>query len=655
MASQRSQPLFVALLLLLAASSSDAASSPEADVLLQFKATLSDPTNALKSWDATKSNPCANWAGVICDNDGKVSGLRLEEMSLSGALSDIGLLDGLPGLRTLSFIKNSFEGPMPEVAKLQSLRALFLSSNKFTGVIPENAFEGMSWLKKLYLSDNDFSGPIPMSIAGLPKLLELGLDRNRFSGMIPPLKLNDMKLLNLSNNNLEGSIPESMKNMKPAIFAGNKGLCGKPLQAACQSAESIEKPVPAAPSTLSNQQPVVIAAVAIFIITGLIAVVFLMPRQRHGADDDQLSQPLSTSKSSSKEEPCTEKKLEEGTAGSECGSTRGRKPSASPGGGKDHDHARLIFVRQGRERFELQDLLKSSAEVLGTGHFGCAYRASLSTGHSMVVKRFRDMNRVGKEDFEEHMRRLGRLSHTNLLPLVAYYYRKDEKLLVTDYVAKKSLAHALHGSRAAVKSTAALDWPTRLKIVRGIAKGLNYLYEELQMLSTPHGHLKAANVLLSDSFEPLLADYALVPVMNQTPAQQFMISFKSPESKQEGKTTKKSDVWSLGILILEILTSKIPTTVSPQGKEAVDLPAWVSSVAEEEWTSKVLDPEMKAGNNSEGEIIKLLKIGLACCEENFEKRCELEEVLDKLEELKEEGSSAAEAKTGDDLSLVDIN
>lgn len=189
------------------------------------------------------------------------------------------------------------------------------------------------------------------------------------------------------------------------------------------------------------------------------------------------------------------------------------------------------------------------------------------------------------------------------------------------------------GFRAA--KVPALDWGTRLKVVKGIAKGLNYLYEELQMLSVPHGHLKSSNVLLSDSFEPLLTDYALVPVTNQAKAAQSMVAYKSPECKQHGKTSKKSDIWSLGTLILEILTGRISMIDPSQDKEAVNLAGWVNTVAEEEWIDKVLDREMRATRKSGEEMIKLLKVGLACCEANVEKRWELEEVLDRIEELKE--------------------
>ena len=110
------------------------------------------------------------------------------------------------------------------------------------------------------------------------------------------------------------------------------------------------------------------------------------------------------------------------------------------------EHGRLVFIQEGRTRFEIEDLLRASAEVLGSGTFGSSYKATLCEGPAVVVKRFKDMNGVGREDFSEHMRRLGRLAHPNLLPLVAYLYKKEEKLLVTDYIVNGSLAQLLHGT-----------------------------------------------------------------------------------------------------------------------------------------------------------------------------------------------------------------
>lgn len=128
----------------------------------------------------------------------------------------------------------------------------------------------------------------------------------------------------------------------------------------------------------------------------------------------------------------------------------GRKGVASPDHAPAGDYkklgeqGKLYFVRNGIERFELQDLLRASAEVLGSGSFGSSYKAVLLSGPAMVVKRFRQMSNVAKEEFHEHMKRLGRLSHPNLLPLVAFYYKKEEKLLISDFIENGCLASHLH-------------------------------------------------------------------------------------------------------------------------------------------------------------------------------------------------------------------
>lgn len=181
-----------------------------------------------------------------------------------------------------------------------------------------------------------------------------------------------------------------------------------------------------------------------------------------------------------------------------------------------------------------------------------------------------------------------------------------------------------------------LDWPTRLNIVKGIAKGLQYLYNELPSLTAPHGHLKSSNVLLDGSFEPLLADYGLVPVVNQEHAQEQMISYKSPEYKESRRITKKTDIWSLGILILEILTGRFPSDLLQKGSGGeVDLGTWVASVMKDTGGGAVFDRNMVGTSHSQGEMMKLLKIGLSCCQGDVDKRPDIKEVVDLVEEVKE--------------------
>lgn len=181
-----------------------------------------------------------------------------------------------------------------------------------------------------------------------------------------------------------------------------------------------------------------------------------------------------------------------------------------------------------------------------------------------------------------------------------------------------------------------LRWSMRLKIIKGVARGLAYLYRELPELSLPHGHLKSSNVLLDEKFEPLLSDYAFVPLINKEHGEQVMAAYKSPEFTQTNAVTKKTDVWCLGILILEILTGKFPANYLKHGKGGNDeLAIWVDSVVKEEWSSEMFDMEMRASRSCKGEMLKLLKIGMWCCEWNEDKRWSLRDAVEKIEELKE--------------------
>ncbi|GMI81079.1 pollen receptor like kinase 1 [Hibiscus trionum] len=603
---------------------------PESEALLKFKSALHN-ANALQSWDNNPNPPCngqtANWVGVLC-NKGAVWGLKLENMGLFGTI-DVDSLKTLPNFTTISLMNNNFNGPIPQLNKLPDLRSAYLSNNKFSGEIPPNAFDGLIQMKKLHLSQNQLTGAIPASLATLPKLTELKLDRNRFSGNIPDFK-NHLQTLDLSSNQLEGPIPASLSKIDKKMFEGNKAVCGGPLNA-CESTPAASNDrsrssssSSSGSSSSSKKTPtwliVILVVVGLLIVVGILAVI-MMKRPRE--------QETSSSSSSSVEAPTANmrakgynKEEEQGSAGN---SRNGKKAQEAT--------VKLTFVRDDRVKFDLPDLLKASAEVLGSGSFGSSFKAALSVGPVVVVKRYKQMNNAGKEEFLEHMRRIGRLTHGNLLPLVAYYYRKEEKLLVSDFVKNGSLAVHLHGHKSLGQP--ALDWPTRLKIVKGVAKGLAYLHKELPSLIVPHGHLKSSNILLNDSFEPLLTDYGLIPIINQESAKKLLVAYKSPEYVQQGKISRKSDIWALGILILEILTGVFPANLKgKESDEQEDMANWVKTVVGDQET-KVFDKKMGTIKDSDGELMQeLLKIGLSCCEEDVEKRLDFKDAVGRIEELK---------------------
>ncbi|XAR74061.1 Non-specific serine/threonine protein kinase [Bertholletia excelsa] len=577
-------------------------------------------------------------------------------MGLSGNL-DVDSLLLLPRVRYLSFMNNRFEGPIPNFKKLGYLKSLYLSNNQFSGQIPDDAFVGMGSLKKLYLSHNRFSGPLPSSLTLLPKLRALHLEGNQFVGRIPDFQQEHLVVVNLSDNQLEGPIPPGLVNQNPTSLQGNKDLCGKPLESVCKDIPSPpisptnSTNLPISPNaaigdnnyesennkkTSGDPLKIIIIVACCGVALAVIIVVLLICRRssttpelgREGPSPHDTNKPNGATASAA---AATGVVAATSVAASNVSKHREQGQLAAGGkkGGGHPDNGKLSFVRDDRQRFDLQDLLRASAEVLGSGHFGSSYKAVFMDGQAVVVKRFKQMNNGGREEFHEHMRRLGRLSHSNLLPLVAYYYRKEEKLLVYDYVQNGSLASHLHGNQQG------LDWATRLKIVKGVAKGLAYLHNELPSLIVPHGHLKSSNVLLNESFEPLLMDYTLIPVVNPELAKQTLVAYKSPEYAKHNRNTKKTDVWSLGILILEILTGKFPANYLTQGTANVaDLKSWVNSIANSRHdTAKVFDKEMSYTINDKEEMVKLLEIGIACCEEDTEKRWDLKEAVGNIEAI----------------------
>ncbi|KAE8673402.1 Pollen receptor-like kinase 4 [Hibiscus syriacus] len=198
------------------------------------------------------------------------------------------------------------------------------------------------------------------------------------------------------------------------------------------------------------------------------------------------------------------------------------------------------------------DLLRASAEVFGSGSFAASYKVVMVMYDEPVVeKRHKQMNNGVKQDFDEHMRKLGRLNHHNLLPLSGYHYMKDEKLLVSNCIQNGCLATHLNGN-----DKPRLDWGSRVETIKGVARGLSYLHKELPTLTLPYGNLKSSNVLLDHNFNPFLCDYGLAPVINQEQIHMFMAAYKSPEFALRGRISKKTDVWCLGILVLEIVMCK---------------------------------------------------------------------------------------------------
>lgn len=417
------------LLILISLPSHSLSSIPESEALLKLKQSFTN-SQSLSSW-LPNQNPCSSrWVGVICFNN-IISSLHLGDLGLSGQI-DIDSLLQIPTLRTISFVNNSFSGPIPQFNKLGALKALYLSENQFSGPIPPEFFSHLASLKKAWLNNNKFSGNIPDSLTNLRFLSELHLENNEFSGPIPELK-QDIKSFDVSNNKLQGAIPGSMSRFEAKSFAGNEELCGKPLDKECDPS-LVSLPTPDNGQSSSWVSKVI----SILIVATIVGLIFTFLKSKRRNDDDDFSVMSRENNDDVVQVHVPSSNHRQASEGSKKESKRG---SSRSGGMGD-----LIMVNDEKGVFGLPDLMKAAAEVLGNGGLGSAYKAAMTNGLSVVVKRMREMNKVSRDIFDAEMRRFGRLRNRNILTPLAYHYRREEKLFVTEYMPKGSLLYVLHGN-----------------------------------------------------------------------------------------------------------------------------------------------------------------------------------------------------------------
>ncbi|XP_054801798.1 probable LRR receptor-like serine/threonine-protein kinase RFK1 isoform X2 [Prosopis cineraria] len=267
---------------------------------------------------------------------------------------------------------------------------------------------------------------------------------------------------------------------------------------------------------------------------------------------------------------------------------------------------------------------------IGEGGFGPVYKGQLPDGTVIAVKQLSSMSRQGNREFLNEIGIISCLQHPNLVKLYGSCIEGDQLLLVYEYMENNNLARALFGNE---NNRIQLDWPTRVRICIGIAKGLAFLHEESR-LQIVHRDIKATNVLLDGNLNPKISDFGLAK-LNDTEKTHITtriagtIGYMAPEYALWGHLTFKADVYSFGVLALEIVTGKSNNNYVPDNG-AVCLLDWACRLEQSGKLMELVDERM-GSNVNEREAEEVLKVALLCTNASPSLRPTMSEVVSMLE------------------------
>ncbi|XP_055802682.1 receptor kinase-like protein Xa21 [Solanum dulcamara] len=495
----------------------------------------------------------------------------------------------MSGLLYLTVSQNTIEGEVPsDIGGLKAIAELYLSSNHFSGMIPTR-FGELQNLQSLDLSNNSFFGQIPLSFANLISLEFLNLSLNALSGTIPKSleKLSYLKSINVSFNGLEGEIPSDgvFANSTLQSFLGNKGLCGAHiLEIPSCAITNPRKQSKLKEIVLKIVTPVVILSFLIFLLVSI----WIMKRQKKGKSKD------------------VEKVPEIGT----------------------YQFVSYHEIQRATNNFD-------ESNLIGVGSSGSVYKGTLSGGNVVAIKVLDLENEQVCRRFDTECEVMRNVRHRNLVPVITTCSSDYIRAFVLRYMPNGSLENWLY------REDCHLNLHQRVVVMLDVALAIEYLHHG-NVTPIVHCDLKPANVLLDEDMVARVGDFGISKILAISKSMAYTetlgtLGYIAPEYGLEGIVSTSGDVYSYGIMLMEVLTKRRPTD-EEICNENLDLRKWItqafSGTIMDVVDANLFSEEEQITSNSEVCIASMIELGLDCTKEMPESRITMKEVVKRLNKIK---------------------
>ncbi|KAG8639869.1 probable LRR receptor-like serine/threonine-protein kinase At1g56140 isoform X2 [Manihot esculenta] len=264
--------------------------------------------------------------------------------------------------------------------------------------------------------------------------------------------------------------------------------------------------------------------------------------------------------------------------------------------------------------------------LLGIGGFGPVYRGKLADGRMVAVKKLSlEKSQQGESEFLSEVRMITSIQHKNLVRLLGCCSDGPQRLLVYEYMKNRSLDLILYG-----KTDQFLDWKTRFQIILGIARGLQYLHEDSH-LRIVHRDIKASNILLDDKFQPRIGDFGLARFFPEDQAYLSTtfagtLGYTAPEYAIRGELSEKADIYSFGVLVLEIISCRKNTDLTlPSDMQYLPEYAW--KLYERSNVIDLVDPRMREHGFVERDVLQAIQVAFLCLQPHANLRPPMSEIV----------------------------